>query len=160
MGAVDSPAGGSTGHSLAEQLRGRRVYLDANVFIYALEGEASLKAQVLPLFTALDAGEIDGVTSELTLAEVQVAPYRASHTELADRYERLLLPRPNLDRIPVTPALWRAAARLRAQTKLRLPDAVHLATAEAEDCAFLVTGDKDLGKISTVPAVLIAEPSA
>lgn len=81
-----------------ERLLGRRVYLDANVFIYALEGEPRIKETVIPLFAAIDAGTITAVTTELTLGEVLVHPYRIEDAELADRYERLLSPRPNLTR--------------------------------------------------------------
>lgn len=85
MGSVSNPAGNPAGGLLAEQLHGQRVYLDANIFIYAFEGEAPLKTQVLPLFRALGVGEVDGVTSELTLAEALVGPYRTDLAELADR---------------------------------------------------------------------------
>lgn len=146
--------------AIPDQLRGRRIYLDANVFIYALEGKADVKAQVAPLFAALDAEDMDGVTSDLSLAEVLVHPYRIGHTALADRYERLLAPRINLARIPVSLSLWRAAAHLRARTKLRLPDAVHLATAEAAQCAFIVTNDQGIMKASRIPVVLVEETSA
>lgn len=99
---------------------------------------------------------LDAVTSELALAEVLVVPYRIDAAELIERYERLLAPRLCLARIAASPSVWRAAARLRAETRLRLPDAVHLATAEAEGCAFVVTGDKRLVKASTIPAALVA----
>lgn len=163
MGSVDDPADDSASAlpdgPLIERVRGRRVYLDANVFIYALEGIPSLKVQVLPLFAALDAGEIDAVTSELTLAEVLVVPYRIEDAGLAERYERLLTPRVHLARVPASLSVWRSAARLRAQTRLRLPNAVHLATAEAEGSTLVVTGDKQLAKASMIPAALVAEPT-
>lgn len=40
------------------EMRGARVYLDANVFIYAMEGEPAVRGIVTPLFEALDAGEV------------------------------------------------------------------------------------------------------
>ena len=157
MGAIgDDP----TGASLAERVRGRRVYFDANVFIYALEGEHAVRAEVHPLFNALDAGEAEAVTSEMTLAEALVMPYRLGQAEVAARYERLMAPKPGLTRVPATGTLWRAAARLRASApSLRLPDALHAATAEAERCALLVTGDRRLAKASPVPVALVATPA-
>ena len=143
--------------ALPARLRGERIYLDTNVFIYALEGSVEVKAQVAPLFAAVDAGELSVVTSDLTMAEVLVHPYRMGDLKLVDRYERLLAPRPNLARIPVSLPLWRAAARHRASTKLRLPDAVHLATAEAERCTFVVTNDQGFAAASSVAVVLIGE---
>lgn len=39
-------------------------------------------------------------------------------------------------------AIWDLAAQLRAAHKLKLPDAVHLATAIKAACRFLITNDK------------------
>ncbi len=75
MGPIGETApGDADGESLFERVRGRRVYFDTGVFIYALEDEPATQAQMLPLFAALDAGEVEVVTSELTLAEVLVVP--------------------------------------------------------------------------------------
>ena len=154
MGAVGDGPGEA---SLVERVRGRRVYFDANVFIYALEGEPRAKADVRPLFDVLDAGEAVAVTSEMTLAEVLVMPYRLGESGVAALYERLLAPRAGLTRVAATTDLWWAAARLRASTpSLRLPDALHAATAEAERCTLLVTGDRRLATASPVPAALVA----
>ena len=160
MGAVaDAPDDG--GVSLVERVRGQRVYFDANVFIYAREGEPALRDRVRPLFDLLDAGGADVVTSEMTLAEVLVVPYRLGESKVAELYERLLAPSAHLFRAPASADLWRAAARLRASTpSLRLPDALHAATAEAERCTLVVTGDKRLAKVSPVPAVLVTTPPA
>jgi predicted nucleic acid-binding protein len=57
-------------------LGGASVYLDANVFIYFLEGFAPASDFLGRLFAEIDAGRIRGVTSELTLAELLVKPIR------------------------------------------------------------------------------------
>ena len=146
---------------LIERVRGQRVYFDANVFIYALEGAPALRAAALPLFDLFDAGEAEAVTSEMTLAEALVLPYRTGDDVVAARYETLMAPKPGLVRVAATVVLWRAAARLRAATpSLRLPDAVHAVTAQAERCALLVTGDRRLATASPVPAALVAVPAA
>ena len=155
MGPIDEGAPGEAdGGPLVDRVRGRRVYFDTGVFIYALEGEPATQAQMLPLFAALDAGEVEVVTGELTLAEVLVVPYRTGDDEAARLYERVLAPRPHFSRVAATPDLWRAAARVRAGTALKLPDALHAATAEAEGCDLLVTGDRRLAKASPIPAAL------
>ncbi len=51
-------------------LQGNRIYLDANIWIYALEGVADyLQVQIL-LFESVDAGSLTIVTSELSRAEI------------------------------------------------------------------------------------------
>ncbi|HSZ59707.1 MAG TPA: hypothetical protein VK797_28950 [Tepidisphaeraceae bacterium] len=57
-------------------IAGTKVYLDANVFIYAVEGFAGVGAKLTTLFQRFDRGELQAVTSELTLAEVLVKPLR------------------------------------------------------------------------------------
>ena len=52
-------------------IRGERVYLDTNIFIYALEGYPDFVDELTELFESLDAGNLSAVTSELTLAEVR-----------------------------------------------------------------------------------------
>src|SRR3990170_6382845 len=46
------------------------VYLDANPFIYALEGAPAISAPIKDLFEVLRTRPGAGITSELTLAEV------------------------------------------------------------------------------------------
>lgn len=53
-----------------------RVYFDTNCFIYVVEGIERYRAVLEPLMNAVAAGEITGVTGEITLAEVLVKPLR------------------------------------------------------------------------------------
>ena len=50
-------------------LLGKRLYLDANVFIYALEALTPWKDAAQNLLRTVDDGRCSAVTSELTLAE-------------------------------------------------------------------------------------------
>ncbi len=59
---------------LVTDLAGQSVYLDANIFIYALEGHERFAAVLTELFGAFDRGEIRAVTSESALAEALVKP--------------------------------------------------------------------------------------
>jgi predicted nucleic acid-binding protein len=47
-----------------------RIYIDANPFIYAIEGDKALARAMMDLFSLLRQRSGVGVTSELTLAEV------------------------------------------------------------------------------------------
>ena len=47
-----------------------RLYLDANAFLYAIQGNADIADPLRQLFDLFRAGRGIGVTSELTLAEV------------------------------------------------------------------------------------------
>jgi predicted nucleic acid-binding protein len=53
---------------------GRRVYLDTNIIIYAVEGYENHAARIKLVLRGMTEGEITAVTSDLTLAEVLVKP--------------------------------------------------------------------------------------
>ncbi|MGH6824388.1 type II toxin-antitoxin system VapC family toxin [Methyloceanibacter sp.] len=139
-----------------------RIYLDTNVFVTAVEhtGELSELAKAV-----IEAGKIHPgllVTSELTLAELLVKPFQLARdgivlprdTEnpimltpgtVAAIYADLVEQRPGLDVIAVDRSILILAAFHRAEEpRTKLPDAIHLATAEQSACTVVVTGDRKL----------------
>ena len=77
-------------------LSGPSVYLDANIFIYAVEGFPGSRTKLGSLFARLDRGDLLGVTSELTLAEVLVKPLRDGNAAVCDVYRRMIQTSPAL----------------------------------------------------------------
>ena len=142
---------------LTERLGGRTTYLDVNVFIYALEGHDAFAAALRRLFDAVQSGHIQTVTSEITLAEALVRPLRDGRADLSAVYERFLQPRPFFAVHPVTRAVLVEAARLRATTRLKLPDAVHAATAQLAGCTVLLTNDTGIAVVPGVEVVRLSE---
>jgi len=139
---------------------GSRVYLDTNLFIYVVEDILPYAEQVRPLLQAADQGEIRLVTSLLALAEALVMPCRKRDADLIATYWELFTrPPPGLFVAQLGAAVLERAARLRATLdSLRLPDAIHLATAESEQYDLFLTNDKRL-KAVTVLSVVILETS-
>jgi predicted nucleic acid-binding protein len=127
---------------IVESLRGRRVYLDTNIFIYAVEAVAEYAAAVEALFDLIEGGEIEAATSELTLAEALAKPFEAGRPDSAQVYEAMLAPSSWLTVLPVERAILIEAARLQAALTLRLPDAIHVATALAAGCNALLSNDR------------------
>jgi predicted nucleic acid-binding protein len=138
---------------------GYRIYLDTNLLIYAVEEIAPFAEQVRPLFQAADRGDIWVVTSLLTLAETLVMPYRKRDDVLIATYRELLTnPPPGLHVAQLDAAVLERAARLRAATNsLRLPDAIHLATAEAQQCDLFLTNDRRLSAGIPLPVVVLGD---
>jgi predicted nucleic acid-binding protein len=56
---------------LLDLIIGKKVYLDRNIFIYAVEGYDEFSSELNLLFTQFDKGILQAVTSELTLANEQ-----------------------------------------------------------------------------------------
>jgi predicted nucleic acid-binding protein len=120
------------------------VGLDTAVFIYFLEENPSFLRLVEPIFAAIDGGDLHAFTSAVTLLEVLVVPYRSQNEPLAERYESLLTRSRGLRLVDLDLAQLRAAARLRAVSSLRTPDALQLAAALTSGCTAFVTGDRRL----------------
>lgn len=120
---------------------GARVYLDTNIVIYAIEGFAGLADQIRALLQALDDAEIVAVTSELTLAEALIKPLKNQNQLAQQAYKKFLTPTSALQVVPISNDILEAAAQLRAATKLKMPDAIHLATANLSGCDCFLTND-------------------
>ena len=125
-------------------LRGKRVYLDANVFIYAVERSPEHAAFLDGLFDLLEAGEVVAVTSELTLAEVLAKPLEEGREDLARLYEEMVAPSAWLSVVSVERAVLVSAARLGPELGLKLPDAIHVASATASGCELFLSNDRRL----------------
>ena len=52
-------------------------------------------------------------------------------------------------------ALFEDAARLLAETGLKTPDALHVATAFSVDCALFVSNDTDFHRVEGLPIVVL-----
>jgi predicted nucleic acid-binding protein len=129
---------------IIESLRGRKVYLDTNIFIYAVEAVVQYATAVNALFDLIEGGQIEAVTSELTLAEVLAKPFEAGRHDIAQVYETMLSPSSWLSVVPVERAILVEAARMQAVMTLRLPDAIHVATALAAGCDSLLSNDQKM----------------
>jgi predicted nucleic acid-binding protein len=121
--------------------------LDTAIFIYFIEENPRFLPHIFPLFAEADEGQRDLVTSALTLLEVSVVPYRAGNTQLAKRYELLLTRSRGIRLTELSRDQLRAAARLRAATGVKTPDALHLVSALTAGCKTFLTNDRRLPKV-------------
>jgi len=129
-------------------ISGKKVYLDTNLFVYALEAVEPWYAVTVEILSSIDAGHATAVTSELTLAECLVKPYRLNRLPVADAYNDLLRSRPYFLVAPVSRDLLVEASRLRAAAGgLKLPDAIHVATALKYRCDVFLSNDQSIGSV-------------
>lgn len=126
-------------------MSGPRVYLDTNVFIAAYETRDSRGDQAWRILTAIEAGDFAAVTSELTLAEILVGPLEQRDYDRAQHYQEIIAPGVGFEVPAIDRAVLIEAASLRAVRKsLRLPDAIHVATARLSACTHIVSDDRRL----------------
>jgi predicted nucleic acid-binding protein len=127
--------------------QGATVMVDTAPFIYVLESHPQFADQFAGLFEAAARRDLVIALSTITLAEVLTGPFNAGQTALAKRYETTL----SLYRvIPISTPITALAAQLRAQYRLRLPDAIQLATALDIGAAAFVTHDRDFSRVTGV----------
>lgn len=119
---------------------GSRIYLDTAPIIYSVEEHESYWTVLRPVWAFLKNGEIEVVTSELSMLETLVRPLRNEDADLITAYETLLTAS-QVELIPITVSVLRNAAELRAEQNLKTPDSIHAATASLPNCDFLVTND-------------------
>lgn len=121
------------------------VYLDSNLFISALEQSGPVSDGARHLLSSIDNGAIRAASSELTLAEVLVGPFRRADRALSQTYSEIFSSADQFAVCPVTRPVLEEAARIRSIfQKTKLPDAIHLATARLNNCRFFVTGDRGI----------------
>jgi predicted nucleic acid-binding protein len=126
------------------RLTGKRVYIDANIFIYFLDRHPVYFDAVAAFFKACATREIFGVTGEAAVAEVMVFPYRQDEPALVSRFKRFFTQKNFLWIASHDHAVFEATAMLVARKRLKFIDALHMATAIQTDCPFFITNDSAL----------------
>jgi predicted nucleic acid-binding protein len=129
----------------------RRVYLDSNVFIAAMENPGAHSDHAWWIINAIEESQIVGVTSEITLAEILVKPIELGDRDLAAAYEQMIMPGVNFEVLQVRREILIGAAQMRARrSSMRLPDAIHISTALASRCSHFVSDDQRLHSIESL----------
>jgi predicted nucleic acid-binding protein len=118
-----------------------RFDLDANVFIYAIEGSADIAESLHGFFALLRAGRGIGITSELTIAEVLA---KADPVQRLN-YLNLIVSSRVFDLRPISREILIETADYRAASRMpKLPDAIHVVTAIHAGCRTILSADARL----------------
>lgn len=136
------------------QLHGKIVGLDTAPLIYYIEENPLYLPLVDSFFDAMIRGDFEVVTSTMTITEVLVHPFRRNDDVLTATYRDILQNTAHLRTVPFTADIAVTAARLRANHKLRTPDAIQAATAIAMKADFFLTNDENLSMLPN-PTVLV-----
>ncbi len=133
------------------------VALDTSIFVYFMEEHPLYLPLVDPLFEAMDAGQLEAVTSSLTLLEVLVIPFRFANATLIEQYETLLTRSEGLRLIDLDRDLLRSVAQIRAVTRAKTPDAIQLAAAVAAGCRVFLTNDSRIPALPGLRRLLLED---
>jgi predicted nucleic acid-binding protein len=120
---------------------GAPVLLDTSVILaYLTGGEPASASATILLDQLVRSGRNPAIISALTLAECLVRPFRVGAAAAA-AVHGAIASLPNLAIADVTASAAHEAARIRARTGLRLPDATILATAATSGIGHVVAND-------------------
>jgi predicted nucleic acid-binding protein len=121
--------------------RHRRIALDTSVFIYQMEANERYLALTDAVFAWVERAGHEAVTSTITMTELLVPSYRDNDEHRVDAFYGLLSTYPNLRWIAPDLEAADLAAKLRAQYRMRTPDALQAATAIRENATGFITND-------------------
>jgi predicted nucleic acid-binding protein len=144
-------------NSILKGLRKRKVGLDTMIFIYAFEEHPAYLLLLKNFFGAVEKGEIEAVTSTLSITECLVQPYRKKDLALAAHYMVLFRNFPHLSIIPMTDDIAERAAFLRAHYNLKTPDAIQVATALVSGSGAFLTNDENIPFVEGIDILVLAQ---
>jgi len=127
----------------------RTIALDTNIFINAMNSEEPHSQSSSTLLDLVDAGEIKAVISTITFAELASGFYIRGDEKGWRELMLHILASGNYCVVDLNASMADAAGRLKAQTGLRLPDAVIASSGLGEDAECVVTLDEDFSKASS-----------
>lgn len=135
--------------------RHRTVSLDTSVFIYFVERHPSYYDLCDAVFRSIEEKRIEAVTSTLTLIELLVQPYRMKKDDLVFKFYSMFSTYPNLRWIQLTLDISDVAARLRAEYRLKTPDAIQIASALSVGATGLICNDKAFRKVANIDCLVL-----
>ena len=142
--------------SLAE-LKGQSVYIDANIFIYFLDGEEPFLSKVIPFLEAVMDGDIIGFTGDAVIAEVMVHPYKFGNLSTIERFKAFFAQKDFLTILSHEAKAFDLAAQLSGTKGMKLVDSLHMATAIQEGCSYMLTHDNGMKSVDGIRIIQLSK---
>jgi len=129
--------------------------LDSSIFIYHFEDHPRYSPLTEIIFNALERGANKGITSYLTLMEILAKPKAEGLLHVVRDYEYYLTTFPNLTFYEIGLEAAQKASDLRAEERLKAPDAIQLATAMLYGATGFLTNDKVFERVKGIDILLL-----
>lgn len=127
-------------------------------FYLSFEKNKNYVGLTTEIFTRLDKDkDFSAVTSIITLLELLVMPVKQGRYDLADEYVHKLLGDEKLITWVVNGEIAVKAAKLRAEYRIKTPDAIQLATAILAHADLFITNDTNLKKVKEINIEVLNE---
>lgn len=119
------------------------IYVDTNVVIRLMEGDAATRAPLYSRLLPLRGTGRSLLTSRLTRMECRIKPLRNRDAALLALYDAFFVA-PEVELLELTATVVEKATELRAAFNVKTPDALHLASAIVAGAQAFLTGDSGL----------------
>ena len=127
-----------------------RLYLDTSILIRCVEGNDGEKAAALRWIDRAESAPDGTIVSSLfARAECLVKPVREENSELRQRFD-MLFDQSGIVFLSVSDSILEKATLVRARYFLKMPDAIHIATALEASCSAAVMRDDPMRKKSPI----------
>ena len=133
----------------------RRVYLDSCVVIYAIEGAASLRKEISILLQSPNEDSPCVVYTDLNRLECRVRPQADNQAGLLRSYDDFFAT-PGYEKHTLDTRTFDLATSIRAEHRIKTPDALHLAAAITAGCSQFWTNDARLARAASGRIELLA----
>jgi predicted nucleic acid-binding protein len=130
---------------------------DTMIFIYHFEDHPLFAPLTEPLFEAIDRGDLSAEISVLLAGEVLTGAKKAADTEILLRYRHIFSEFPNLALHDADMRVMERMSDLRAAYGLKIPDAIHMATASLNGAQAFVTNDAGLKRVNELDVLVLED---
>lgn len=135
----------------------QRLGMDTSPFIYLVETHPTYYPLVEAIFREVDLGNLEAITSTITLTEVLTMPIAKQLAHYVRDYRDMLLNTNNITTLDISALIAESAAQLRAKYRLRTPDALQVATALSSSCDAFLTNDLGIKRVTELPILVLDE---
>ena len=132
------------------------IYIDSSSLIYSVERVEPYRSLLEPMWEQAQAGNLTIVSSPILVIETLMKPIRDGNTEIEAQYRELFASNA-INLLEVSYATVEDAARVRAEARLKTPDALHAATAIRAGAARFITNDNDFRRVQALPVVILSD---
>lgn len=124
-----------------DRVKGQRVYIDTNIFIYFLERHEQNFDSVAPFFQLFSDGLSLAYTGDAVVAETLYKPYQIDDALRISEFKAFFGDEEFITVLPHSKKVFELAAELSPKRGMKLIDALHYATAALAGCKFMLTND-------------------
>jgi len=134
-----------------------KITIDTNIFINVKEEEEPFFEYSSKILDAIEDGQLKGVISIITIAELCVGYYNINKPKEKDEYISKLYSQDNYIIVNLDRGLADQSAKIRSETNLRLPDSIIVAASLHEKVSFLISNDEKFNRVKNLIKICTSE---